>query len=275
MNFQASYQSAVPWEYGFSFSLGESTGSGEFLDDRMIIGVNVGAPHYFCYSDGSRLTRYAGILGHGEIQLTPPQIKHTAVWKNATFNLNHLDLNKVNTLIEGTELNSLQGLIEPTILIGNRYLTETCIELLGAIQQQSMTLYKECLLMAFFANYQSQVLGKRSPVAYRGLSRQDPRWLRVNNFIEENLQRKIPLGELAEVANLSKYHLSREYKRLFGESLSEGMKRRRLEKAANLLKSSLAPLSEVAKQVGFTSLAHFSRSFKAYFGVSASDYRKQ
>jgi AraC-like DNA-binding protein len=61
-------------------------------------------------------------------------------------------------------------------------------------------------------------------------------------------------------------HLTNTYKKYFGVCPLK-------HRAAELLKEGKYNISEVADLTGFTSLSHFSTSFKKQFGISPSDYK--
>jgi AraC-like DNA-binding protein len=75
----------------------------------------------------------------------------------------------------------------------------------------------------------------------------------------------------AEVA-LSYSQLHRRLTAESGVAPQEFVRRVRLEAAARLLADGAGSVSEVAYAVGFVSLAHFSRAFRAQFGASPSAY---
>lgn len=95
------------------------------------------------------------------------------------------------------------------------------------------------------------------------------------DYIESNLSNQFTLQELAQVASFSKYHFNRIFYGVVGETPFQFITRVRLERAATLLLSpAMEPISEVASKVGFTDTSIFSRNFKNYFGISASQYRQ-
>ena len=47
----------------------------------------------------------------------------------------------------------------------------------------------------------------------------------------------------------------------------------RLRRAAQMLKSSQAPVKAVAQAVGYGSRSYFSRAFKAFYGIDPAAYR--
>jgi signal transduction histidine kinase/AraC-like DNA-binding protein len=74
---------------------------------------------------------------------------------------------------------------------------------------------------------------------------------------------------------MSRMQLHRKLKHLTGLSAMEFLKDQRLKTAANLLKRNDLSVSDVAYSVGFNDLSHFSKSFKAKFGISPSDFQEQ
>ncbi len=95
------------------------------------------------------------------------------------------------------------------------------------------------------------------------------------DYIESNFNKSMTLVELADVANFSKFHFNRIFHSIVGESPFQFIIRIRLEKAASLIISNKnEPIAEIAFQCGFSDTAMFSRYFKNYFQISASQYRK-
>jgi AraC family transcriptional regulator len=96
------------------------------------------------------------------------------------------------------------------------------------------------------------------------------------DYIESNLEKPMTLEELATVANFSKFHFSRIFQSMVGETPFQFILRVRLEKAAMLVRTNKKDsVSEIAFKCGFSDVSVFSRNFKKHFGVSASQYREQ
>lgn len=74
---------------------------------------------------------------------------------------------------------------------------------------------------------------------------------------------------------MSRMQLHRKLKHLTGLSAMEFLKDQRLKTAATLLDRNDLSVSDVAYSVGFNDLSHFSKSFKAKFGFSPSDFQQQ
>lgn len=49
----------------------------------------------------------------------------------------------------------------------------------------------------------------------------------------------------------------------------------RMKRACHLLRSTLMSVGETADSLGFSDMLYFSKKFRAYTGVSPTDYRKQ
>lgn len=100
---------------------------------------------------------------------------------------------------------------------------------------------------------------------------------RVNNvldYIEKNIDKDFSLDELAAKSHFSKYHFSRIFDAMIGETPFEFIKRVRLEKAATRLR--MYPdetITETALVYGFNDLAVFSRNFSNYFGMSPTKWQ--
>ncbi len=69
----------------------------------------------------------------------------------------------------------------------------------------------------------------------------------------------------------SKYHLEREFKRMYGISLIAYRNNNTMEQAAKLLKNNT--VTEVSERLHFSSIYAFSRAFKNHYGISPTDYK--
>lgn len=95
----------------------------------------------------------------------------------------------------------------------------------------------------------------------------------VKRYIEENYSDAITLDKLAEVAHVNKYYLSHSFKKEFGTSPIDYLMKRRIIESKALLSSTDFTLTQIAEQIGFCSLAYFSKSFRKVEGMSPTQYR--
>lgn len=93
-------------------------------------------------------------------------------------------------------------------------------------------------------------------------------------YIETHLGEEIKIETLAEIACLSPFYFHRLFHRLVGKSTLEYIKLRRLAKAKDALQKKDDRILDIALEYGFLSHEHFTRAFKAAFGLTPSEYRK-
>lgn len=96
------------------------------------------------------------------------------------------------------------------------------------------------------------------------------------DYISTHLTKKISLNTLASVACFSPYHFHRIFTAFTGETPRAYIERTKLENAANrLCDMQNKSVSEVACEVGFESIASFSRLFKKQYQLSPTELRKK
>ena len=99
---------------------------------------------------------------------------------------------------------------------------------------------------------------------------------RVVEYIDQQLDRSLDLGTLAEVAHFSPFHFHRLFSAWMGETLGDYLRRRRVELAAmRLVAQPRVTVLQTALSVGFGSAEAFTRAFNARFGCSPTSWRKQ
>lgn len=91
-------------------------------------------------------------------------------------------------------------------------------------------------------------------------------------YIDAHLSQPLRVTELAEVACVSRFHLVRLFRTGTGASPLRYLRRRRIERARQLLPASDQPMSRLAQHLGFFDQSHFVRSFRAETGCSPGQY---
>ncbi|WP_195270596.1 phosphoenolpyruvate hydrolase family protein [Eubacterium sp. 1001713B170207_170306_E7] len=97
----------------------------------------------------------------------------------------------------------------------------------------------------------------------------------VKEYVKENYMNEISFLDLAKVCHVSRSHLSSLFKKEVGCSFPEYLVNFRIHKAAKLLKEENLRVSEAAELVGYQDVAHFSKMFKKYMGVSPKTVKHQ
>ena len=96
---------------------------------------------------------------------------------------------------------------------------------------------------------------------------------RVRDRIDREYAQPLNVEALARGAHMSAGHLSREFRRAYGESPYSYLMTRRIERAMALLRRGDLSVTEVCFAVGCSSLGTFSTRFTELVGVSPSAYR--
>ena len=84
----------------------------------------------------------------------------------------------------------------------------------------------------------------------------------------------LDLEQMAAHAGFSKFHFARAFKDAYGETPTNYLTRRRVERAKNLLRSANLTVTEVCMLVGFSSLGSFSSRFSELVGMSPSTFQR-
>jgi len=98
---------------------------------------------------------------------------------------------------------------------------------------------------------------------------------RARDQLRKVEQPGISIAEIAKSAAMSRFHFSRQFKSVFGETPVQFRTRERLYKAKHLLVNGDASITDICMAVGFSSLGSFSALFGRRFGRSPSTYRQE
>ncbi len=96
----------------------------------------------------------------------------------------------------------------------------------------------------------------------------------VVEYIHNNFDRDISLGELAEQAAMGKSYFSAYFSKVMKMRVFDYVEQVRVNHAAALLKTTDKSILEVALQSGFHSSSYFNRIFKRIMTVTPNAYRK-
>lgn len=96
---------------------------------------------------------------------------------------------------------------------------------------------------------------------------------KVMKTINENLSNpELNVEMLAYNVGLSRVHMHRKLKELTNQSARDFIRGIRLKQASELMVDSKLTISEIAYATGFSSLPHFSHTFKEFYGMSPKEY---
>ncbi len=96
----------------------------------------------------------------------------------------------------------------------------------------------------------------------------------INGYIENNLYDKFSLDELSRIANINKYGFIKKFKASTGITPMNYILMKKVFSSKKLINPN-SELTEIAYQYNFTDMAHFSRTFKRYVGISPKKYQSK
>jgi AraC-like DNA-binding protein len=99
--------------------------------------------------------------------------------------------------------------------------------------------------------------------------------LRAFKLIEERLEEKIVLQEIADQVHISLPHLKKVFREEVGMPPYEYVLRRKMEKAKELLRQPDISTTEIAFRLSFPSSQHFATLFKKMNALTPAAFRKQ
>ncbi|WP_321779392.1 AraC family transcriptional regulator [Sulfurimonas sp.] len=93
-------------------------------------------------------------------------------------------------------------------------------------------------------------------------------------YIYTHIDVDIDINELSKNLNISKFHMHKVFKNIFGKNIYESIKSIRLQKAASLLLTNkYSTISEVANLCGYSSHSSFIKAFRNKFESSPKEWR--
>jgi len=118
------------------------------------------------------------------------------------------------------------------------------------------------LAASIFYNQQDQLADREQEVVRK-----------IRHYIQSNLGGNLSLEQLSKIAGYNHSYLSRLYKEITGEGLSEYITNERLTAAKERLGTPDLQIQEVAESLGFESPTYFTRFFKKHTGMTPTEYR--
>jgi CheY-like chemotaxis protein len=99
---------------------------------------------------------------------------------------------------------------------------------------------------------------------------------RIVQIIEERIADPALNTEvLSREIGMSRVHLFRKMKQITGQSAGDFIRKIRMQKAAQLLAGNKGFIKEIAFETGFSSLSHFSHSFREFYGIAPGEYAER
>jgi AraC-like DNA-binding protein/uncharacterized RmlC-like cupin family protein len=97
----------------------------------------------------------------------------------------------------------------------------------------------------------------------------------VFNYVKDHFQEPIFLVEVADLVSMTLPSFCRYFKKITNKTFTTFVNEYRIVHASKLLAEKPISINEVCFESGFNNFSHFNKSFKAYTGKSASQYRNE
>ncbi|MDR6968982.1 AraC-like DNA-binding protein [Flavobacterium arsenatis] len=152
--------------------------------------------------------------------------------------------------------------------ISNKNANQSFIKLKKAIESKNDTEIDFCLKQFLTV---LQFYAQENKDEYTGLNFSS--FNQINTFVESNIHNRFCLNELSELANINKYGFVKKFKASTGMTPMNYILMKKIFSSKKLIDRN-AELTEIAYQYNFTDLAHFSKTFKRFIGVSPTKYKE-
>lgn len=97
----------------------------------------------------------------------------------------------------------------------------------------------------------------------------------LTQYVDERLDSRISVGELAQISGFSQSHFSRLFKAATRRSPYHFVLERRISRAKSLLQSSETPIVAIALACGFSDQEHFTHTFRRHTQTTPRRFRQQ
>jgi AraC-like DNA-binding protein len=228
--------------------------------DAYIVQFNIAGSHTGDF-DGVAFSAGPGEIGICDLS-RPMLLQSTAVKVLTTF----LPRAQVEAVAPGVALHGMvldgnrAGLLVEHLTAVTRWFPQLLPQTLPGITRATVELLGACLAME----------AGRAELA----TRETPLLMRARNYIEHNLlEPSLNPARISEMLGVSRSTLYRLFEPLGGVTAYVWERRLHLARAALLDPKRARRISEIAFQCGFSSEAHFSRSFRRAFNIRPSDLR--
>ena len=92
--------------------------------------------------------------------------------------------------------------------------------------------------------------------------------------MQDRYHETLTLSDVAGAVGVHPVHLACTFRRHYGCSLGDAVRRRRIEFAAGRLAVTADSLADIARAAGFADQSHFSNTFKKVMGMTPSVFRR-
>ncbi|MFA6954474.1 MAG: AraC family transcriptional regulator [Thermoanaerobaculia bacterium] len=224
-------------------------------------------PHFVVIFEGEcREHQVSGsrIMDRSTVMYFPPGLCHAVEFKRRTTLLS-IEIEEQR----GSMADALFGDATPATVVASSEIFPLALRIRDELKnrRRSTDVALEGLALEFMAQA-SRLLGSRPGPRV-------PVWaVEARRIIDERYMDKLRLSDLALSLGVSPISLAEGFRRAFDCSVGDYLRKKRVERAIEMLIGSDKSLGEIANGTGFCDQSHFVRVFKAQIGMTPSRYRR-
>ena len=229
-------------------------------------------PYEFTYIDSGQLHSVAGgcdtLLQQGEIMLYSPGQWHMQYSDNnnpvyfvtISFDMD-CHLSDILTDRKFSATNEMKHILSQMLdeQDKNRFL---CNEMI-------LSLMKSLLILLFRDAYSDDL---NEPVSRIKNARENNIVDMVQQYIAENLHRRVTVEKVAKANNISVSFMSSLFRKHLSISPGSYIRRAKLNESKRMIRDEQLPIKTIASKLDYSTIQHFSRCFKDEFSITPSDY---
>lgn len=230
------------------------------------------------------------IMSEGDLCIIPPLSPHNqpldpsclaigVCVRKSTFDDIFGNLLTQKDLVSTFFRNSLYGSMKANYLRMKTQLTPKIQNLIQLLVYESnqKDAYANMCSISLLNLFLIQILRKYSDTItfynFEAYAQEDFDFALILQYIQQNYK-TVTLSSLAKTFHFSEAYMSKFIQKHVNQNFVSLLRDLKMNKAQHYLTKTSMKISEISEQLGYGSVDHFSRTFKKYYGLSPSDYRK-
>lgn len=238
-----------------------------------------------CYYVVTNETSYC--IQAGEIYFIPPGELHSLYPPPGSHGVRFVYLFDLSVMTHLKDFAGIQPLLSMPFLVTRENSPEIYEDIFNLLMQMQVeyfrqNLYSELtvysLLMTMFVKLGTNYSNRLATAADNQSGKQREYAKQFNDllaYIDKHYMDALTLEDTASLMGFSKFHFSRLFKDYTGYTFCDYLNYRRIKATEELLPHTELPITEIAMQVGFSSISTFNRLFRVYKKCSPSEYRSK
>lgn len=102
-----------------------------------------------------------------------------------------------------------------------------------------------------------------------------PPWLeKIHTSLQERYTESLSLEELALEAGVHRVHLARSFRKHYGSTVADYVRKLRIDFACRSLQQTDSAIAIVCARTGFFDQSHFTKTFRRFTGMTPAEFRK-